>query len=147
MIKRIWNEFSFHTVFMKRVVCFISPSLWPGLQRWDVYLPTYWSLTGSFPDPDGHAHTLLLPAAGRQMSEHEWVPGLQGWDVYLPTHWSLTGSFPDPEGHAHTLTLPAAGRQMSEHEWVPGLQGWDVVTEIIVWFIIIRFTLQILQIL
>ena len=27
---RIWNEFSFHTVFMKRVVCFISPSLWRG---------------------------------------------------------------------------------------------------------------------
>ena len=25
VIKRIWNEFSFHTVFMKRVVCFISP--------------------------------------------------------------------------------------------------------------------------
>ena len=25
MIKRIWNEFSFHTVFMKLVVCFISP--------------------------------------------------------------------------------------------------------------------------
>ena len=25
MIKRIWNVFSFHTVFMKRVVCFISP--------------------------------------------------------------------------------------------------------------------------
>ena len=27
---RIWNEFSFHTVFMKRVVCFITPSLWWG---------------------------------------------------------------------------------------------------------------------
>ena len=25
VIKRIWNEFSFHTVFMKLVVCFISP--------------------------------------------------------------------------------------------------------------------------
>ena len=24
-MKRIWNEFSFHTVFMKLVVCFISP--------------------------------------------------------------------------------------------------------------------------
>ena len=27
---RIWNEFSFHTVFMKWVVCFISLSLWRG---------------------------------------------------------------------------------------------------------------------
>ena len=27
-IYRILNEFSFHTVFMKWVVCFISPSLW-----------------------------------------------------------------------------------------------------------------------
>ena len=25
VIKRIWNEFSFHTVFMKLVMCFISP--------------------------------------------------------------------------------------------------------------------------
>ena len=25
VIKRIWNKFSFHTVFMKLVVCFISP--------------------------------------------------------------------------------------------------------------------------
>ena len=27
-IYRIWNEFSFHTVFMKRFVCFRCPSLW-----------------------------------------------------------------------------------------------------------------------
>ena len=29
VIKRIWNELSFHTIFMK-LMCFISPSLWPG---------------------------------------------------------------------------------------------------------------------
>ena len=29
-IYRIRNEFSFQTVFMKRAVCFVSPSLWRG---------------------------------------------------------------------------------------------------------------------
>ena len=41
---RIWNEFSFHTVFMKRVVCFISPSLWRGnIKHTTSFINTVWN--------------------------------------------------------------------------------------------------------
>ena len=43
-IYRIWNEFSFHTVFMKRVVCFISPSLWRGdIKHTTSFINTVWN--------------------------------------------------------------------------------------------------------
>ena len=43
-IYRIWNEFSFHTVFMKRVVRFISPSLWRGdIKRTTSFINTVWN--------------------------------------------------------------------------------------------------------
>ena len=41
---RIWNEFSFPTVFMKRVVCFISPSLWRGdIKHTTSFINTVWN--------------------------------------------------------------------------------------------------------
>ena len=40
---RIWNEFSFHTVFMERVVCFLSPSLWRGdIKHTTSFINTVW---------------------------------------------------------------------------------------------------------
>ena len=38
VIKRIWNEFSFHTVFMKLVVCFTSPR-----HRLERFINTEWN--------------------------------------------------------------------------------------------------------
>ena len=41
---RIWNEFSFHTVFMKRVVCFYIPSLWRGdIKHTTSFINTVWN--------------------------------------------------------------------------------------------------------
>ena len=41
---RIWNEFSFHTVFMKRVVWFISPNLWRGdIKHTTSFINTVWN--------------------------------------------------------------------------------------------------------
>ena len=39
---RIWNEFSLHTVFMKRVVCFISQSLWREDIKHTSFINTVW---------------------------------------------------------------------------------------------------------
>ena len=44
MIKRIWNEFSFHTVFMKLVVCFISPRQRLGdIEHTPRFINTLWN--------------------------------------------------------------------------------------------------------
>ena len=43
-IYRIWNEFSFHTVFMKRVRVFITPSLWRGyIKHATSFINTVWN--------------------------------------------------------------------------------------------------------
>ena len=37
------NEFSFYTVFMKRVLCFYTPSLWRGDIKYTSFINTLWN--------------------------------------------------------------------------------------------------------